>query len=79
MTLLYTVIMHTGCMVVSAAVVIVAPVSLQFLYEGQEEIGSPHLAGLLSQHKKLLAADMALSADGGQITETQATHCSCAE
>ena len=43
----------------------------QFILEGQEEIGSPHLAELLKSHKKLLAADMALSADGGQISESQ--------
>ena len=43
----------------------------QFLLEGQEEIGSPHLSELLRKHRKLLAADFALSADGGQISETQ--------
>lgn len=44
----------------------------QFLFEGQEEIGSPNLSELLKTHKALLAADLALSADGGQISETQA-------
>ncbi|EIE20818.1 peptidase M20 [Coccomyxa subellipsoidea C-169] len=48
------------------------PVNVKFLLEGQEEIGSPNLAELLAEHKELLAADMALSADGGQISETQA-------
>lgn len=48
-----------------------SPVNVKFLLEGQEEIGSPHLAQLLKQHKKLLAADFALSADGGQISETE--------
>ena len=44
---------------------------VQFILEGQEEIGSPHLAELLKKHKKLLAADLALSADGGQISDSQ--------
>ncbi|KAK9909549.1 hypothetical protein WJX75_003981 [Coccomyxa subellipsoidea] len=48
------------------------PVNVKFLIEGQEEIGSPNLAELLVEHKELLAADMALSADGGQISEKQA-------
>ena len=47
------------------------PVNVKFLLEGQEEIGSPNLAELLVEHKELLAADMALSADGGQISEEQ--------
>ena len=47
------------------------PVNVKFLIEGQEEIGSPNLAELLVEHKELLAADMALSADGGQISEKQ--------
>lgn len=47
------------------------PVNIKFLIEGQEEIGSPNLAELLTEHKDLLIADMALSADGGQISETQ--------
>ncbi len=41
---------------------------LQFLLEGQEEIGSPNLAELLQEHADLLKADIALSADGGQIS-----------
>ena len=50
------------------------PVNVKFLIEGQEEIGSPNLAELLVEHKELLAADMALSADGGQISEKQVPH-----
>ena len=41
---------------------------LQFLLEGQEEIGSPNLAELLQENAELLKADIALSADGGQIS-----------
>ncbi|CAL5219932.1 g1864 [Coccomyxa viridis] len=44
------------------------PVNVKFLLEGQEEIGSPNLAELLQEHKDLLRADIALSADGGQIS-----------
>ena len=39
---------------------------VQFLLEGQEEIGSPDFETFLSQNGKLLQADYALSADGGQ-------------
>ena len=42
--------------------------ALQFLLEGQEEIGSPNLAELLQENAELLKADFALSADGGQIS-----------
>ena len=38
------------------------------MLEGQEEIGSPQLDAFLAQHTKLLAADAALSADGGQVS-----------
>ena len=44
---------------------------LQILFEGQEEIGSPNLANFLKKHKKLLRADFAISADGGQDSPTQ--------
>ncbi len=39
---------------------------VQFLLEGQEEIGSPDFETFLTQNGKLLQADYALSADGGQ-------------
>eukprot|EP00891_Asterochloris_glomerata_P002909 jgi/Astpho2/2909/fgenesh1_pg.00050_%23_152_t len=47
------------------------PVNVKFMLEGQEEIGSPQLDAFLAQHTKLLAADAALSADGGQISADQ--------
>ena len=34
-------------------------------------MGSPHLDPFLAQHADLLACDYVLSADGGQISETQ--------
>ena len=51
--------------------------AMQFLLEGQEEIGSPNLAQLLQENAKLLKADIALSADGGQISpeHVRCLHC----
>ena len=40
------------------------PVNVKFLFEGEEEIGSPSLEGFIREHASLLAADFALSADG---------------
>ncbi|HEV2438517.1 MAG TPA: dipeptidase [bacterium] len=42
------------------------PVSLKFLFEGEEETGSPNLAPFLHDNRELLAADVTVSADGGQ-------------
>jgi acetylornithine deacetylase/succinyl-diaminopimelate desuccinylase-like protein len=47
------------------------PVNVKLLFEGQEEVGSPNLDAFLKQHAKLLKADYALSADGGQLSETE--------
>ena len=47
---------------------------MQFLLEGQEEIGSPNLAELLQENAELLKADIALSADGGQISPKHVSH-----
>lgn len=41
------------------------PVNLTFLFEGEEEIGSPTLPGLVAAERGKLACDVALSADGG--------------
>lgn len=38
--------------------------NLKFLFEGEEEAGSPHLERYLSEHKDLLAADLWLICDG---------------
>lgn len=40
------------------------PVNLKLIIEGEEEIGSPHLEGLVVQNQSRLAADLVLSADG---------------
>jgi len=47
------------------------PVNLKFLFEGQEEIGSPQLQDFIAANKDLLACDLVLSADGGQWDENQ--------
>ena len=47
------------------------PVNVKFFFEGQEEIGSPHLPAFIASHKELLACDLMLSADGNQWEEDQ--------
>ena len=39
-------------------------VNLRFLFEGEEEIGSPSLGRFLDEHRDELAADLVVSADG---------------
>jgi acetylornithine deacetylase/succinyl-diaminopimelate desuccinylase-like protein len=40
------------------------PLNLRFLFEGEEEIGSPNLASYVRAHPETLAADLVISADG---------------
>src|SRR3984885_10141098 len=40
------------------------PLNVKFLFEGEEEIGSPHLAAFVREHAGELAADLVISADG---------------
>jgi len=40
------------------------PLNVKFLFEGEEEIGSPHLAAFVADHAAELAADLVISADG---------------
>ena len=40
------------------------PVNVKFMFEGEEEIGSPSLDAFIREHNELLAADVVLSADG---------------
>ena len=43
------------------------PINAKFIIEGEEEIGSPNLAGFIENHKELLASDFAINLDGGLI------------
>ena len=47
------------------------PVNLKFCFEGQEEIGSPHIPDFMPPHRDRFACDLAVSADGGQFSETE--------
>jgi acetylornithine deacetylase/succinyl-diaminopimelate desuccinylase-like protein len=40
------------------------PLNLKFLFEGEEEIGSPHLPSFVREHAAELATDLVISADG---------------
>jgi len=40
------------------------PLNVKFLFEGEEEIGSPSLEAFIEAHRDMLAADVVLSADG---------------
>jgi acetylornithine deacetylase/succinyl-diaminopimelate desuccinylase-like protein len=40
------------------------PLNVKFLFEGEEEIGSPHLPAFVRAHAAELAADLVISADG---------------
>ena len=51
------------------------PVNLTFLFEGEEEIGSPNLPKVVAAEKARLGADFALSADGGMAGADQAALC----
>lgn len=41
------------------------PVRLQYLFEGEEEIGSPHLEDFVWKHKERLHCDASIGLDGG--------------
>jgi acetylornithine deacetylase/succinyl-diaminopimelate desuccinylase-like protein len=40
------------------------PINVKFMFEGEEEIGSPSMEGFITRHREMLAADVVLSADG---------------
>ncbi len=44
------------------------PINFKFLFEGEEEVGSPHLAPFMQAHKDLLRCDLAINPDTGAIT-----------
>ncbi len=43
------------------------PINIKWLFEGEEEIGSPHLGEFISTHKELLTSDFAVNPDSGLI------------
>ncbi len=43
------------------------PVNIKWLFEGEEEIGSPSLPTFIAEHKQLLACDFAVNPDSGMI------------
>ena len=47
------------------------PVNLKFLFEGQEEIGSPQLSEFLKINREVFGCDVILNADSGQWSEDQ--------
>lgn len=40
------------------------PINLKFIFEGEEEMGSVHLASFVEEHKDLLKADLVYTSDG---------------
>jgi len=43
------------------------PVNVKWLFEGEEEVGSPNLDSFIAGHKDLLACDFAVNPDSGMI------------
>lgn len=50
------------------------PINVTFIFEGEEEIGSPSLTGIVREYKDWLRADAVLSADGGQYRDDAPSH-----
>lgn len=49
------------------------PLNFKFIIEGEEEIGSPHLANFMAEHKDLLECDVILNPDAGMISPVSPT------
>lgn len=47
------------------------PVNIKFIFEGEEEIGSPNLIPFIKEHKEMLACDMVLISDTAMFDEDQ--------
>jgi acetylornithine deacetylase/succinyl-diaminopimelate desuccinylase-like protein len=47
------------------------PLNVKFLFEGEEEIGSPHLPAFVTANAAELAADLVISADGAMWRPTE--------
>lgn len=48
-------------------------VNLKFLFEGDEEIGSPHLERIIREHRELLRSDLVIMADGPEHPSARPT------
>ena len=44
------------------------PINIKFLFEGEEEIGSPSLDEFMENHKKMLSCDFVLNPDAGMVS-----------
>lgn len=44
------------------------PINFKFIFEGEEEIGSPNLAPFITAHKDLLKCDVAINPDTGALS-----------
>lgn len=44
------------------------PINFKFIFEGEEEIGSPHLISFLEAHKDMLSCDFAINPDTGALS-----------
>ncbi|HUX12881.1 MAG TPA: dipeptidase [Spirochaetia bacterium] len=51
------------------------PVNVRFLFEGEEEIGSPNLSTFIRSHRDLLKADYCLNPDAGMIAPDRPAIC----
>jgi acetylornithine deacetylase/succinyl-diaminopimelate desuccinylase-like protein len=49
------------------------PINVKFIFEGEEEIGSPNLVEFLNQYKDLLKSDCALNTDAGMTARDKPT------
>lgn len=47
------------------------PVNVKYLFEGEEEIGSPNLSDFIKEHQELLEADLCLNLDAGILAPDQ--------
>ena len=49
------------------------PVNFKFMFEGEEEIGSPSIQTFLEEHKELFKSDFVLNLDAGMISKDKPT------
>ena len=49
------------------------PINIKWLFEGEEEMGSPSMESFLPQHKDLFSADFCLNPDAGMIAADKPT------